>query len=81
MKSMPVTRAQRQALQALSARDLAALRRNPKLVSGAKHLLVACQKVIRKIEKIPHHAGQKRRDSAYRGIVEMCRKAIDKVEG
>ena len=80
MKNIPVTRAQQLALQVLSNRDLAALRKNPQLVSGAKHLLVACRKVIKRIEKIPRHAGQKRRDTAYKRIIEMCQKAIDKVE-
>ena len=81
MKTVQVTRAQRQALQLLSSRDLSALRKNPKLLEGSKHLLVACKKVIKKLEKIPHHAGHKRRDTAYKRIIEMCQKAIDKVEG
>jgi len=80
MKSMMVTRAQKQALQLLSNRDIAALRRNPKLLSGSKHLLAACKKVIKKLENIPPHAGHKRRETAYKRIVEMCKKAIDKVE-
>ena len=80
MKSMMVTRAQKQALQLLSNRDIAALRRNPKLLSGSKHLLAACKKVIKKLEHIPSHAGSKRRETAYKRIVEMCKKAIDKVE-
>ncbi len=81
MANMQVTRAQKQALQLLSSRDLSALRKNPQLLAGSKHLLVACKKVIKKLEKIPRHAGHKRRETAYKRIAEMCQKAIDKVEG
>jgi hypothetical protein len=80
MKSMMVTRAQRQLLETLSKRDLAALRKNPNLLSGSKHLLVAVKKVIRKLEAIPRSAGHKRRDTAYKRIILMCEKAIEKAE-
>ena len=81
MKTVPVTRAQKQALELLSSSDIAALRKNPRLVSGSKHLLVACKKVIKRVEKIPRHASPKRRETAYKRIVELCKKAIDRVEG
>ena len=80
MKQFVVTRAQKQALQHLSRGDLAAIRRNPNLVSGSKHLLVACKKIIKKIESIPRHAGHKKRETAFKRVITLCQKAIEKAE-
>ena len=57
-----------------------ALRANPQLLAGSKHLLVACKKVIKKLEAIPRGAGHKRREGAYQRIIVMCQKAIEKAE-
>ena len=80
MKPNMLTRGQKQALQLLSRSDLAAIRRNPNLVSGSKHLLMACKKVIKKIEGLPRHASQNKRETAYKRVLELCRKAIEKAE-
>ncbi|MBE0620445.1 MAG: hypothetical protein IH605_07635 [Burkholderiales bacterium] len=80
MKEMRVTGAQQKVLQILSRKDISAIRRNPKLVAGAKHLLLACKKAIRKVEGIPQYASRKKRETAYRHIVAICRKAIDEAE-
>ncbi len=80
MKNMKVTGAQYKVLQILSRRDIAAIRRNPKLVPGAKHLLLACKKVIKKVEEIPQYASRRKRETAYRHIAAVCRKAIAEIE-
>ena len=78
MKNIKVTRAQREVLQLLSRQDINALRRNPKLVSGAKHLVMACRKIAKKVEAMPQYAGKKRRETMRRRIVDICHKAIQK---
>ena len=75
---MKVTRAQRQVLQILTRQDINAIRKNPKLVSGAKYLLLACRKVAKKVEEIPEYAGKKRRQTAHRRIADLCNKALQK---
>jgi hypothetical protein len=81
MKSMKVTGAQHKVLQILSRKDIYAIQRNPKLVASAKHLLLACKKTIKKVEDIPQYASRRKRETAYRRIVALCRKAINEVEG
>ena len=80
MKNVRITGAQHKVLQVLSRKDISAIRRNPKLVPGAKHLLLACKKIIKKVEGIPQYASRKKRETAYRHIAALCRKAIDQVE-
>jgi len=80
MKNMKVTGAQQKVLQILSRKDIYAIQRNPKLVAGSKHLLLACKKTIKKIEDIPQYTSRKKRETVYRRIVALCRKAIDGIE-
>ena len=80
MKSIKVTGAQLKALETLSRKDISAIRKNPKLVSGAKHLLLACKKTIKNVGAIPHYASRKKRETAYKRIVTLCQKAIDSIE-
>ena len=63
MKNVKVTGAQYKVLQILSRKDISAIHRNPKLVPGAKHLLLACKKTIKKLEDDPAvHLAQEARD-------------------
>jgi hypothetical protein len=78
LKTIKVTSAQRQVLEVLSRRDLSAIRKNPKVVAGAKHLLIACKKTIKKLEEIPEYANRKKRATAYKRIIAMCEDAIEK---
>ena len=80
MKNVKLTGAQHKALQILSRRDIAAIRKNPKLVAGSKHLLLACKRTIKKVGEIPQYASRKKRETAYKRIVALCQKAIDSVE-
>lgn len=78
MKMIKVTNAQRQVLEILSRRDLNTIRKNPKLVAGAKHLLIACKKTVKRLEAIPEYANKKKRATAYRRIIAVCNQAIEK---
>lgn len=78
LKTIKVTNAQRQVLAVLSRRDLATIRKNPKVVSGARHLLIACKKTIKKLEAIPEFANRKKRTTAYKRIIALCEGAIEK---
>jgi hypothetical protein len=80
MKNAKITRSQHKALQLLSRKDLRLIRKHPKLVSNAKQLLVVCRKVLKKIESIPKYAGRKKRETAYKRIAALCRKAIEKID-
>jgi len=79
MKNLKVTGAQQKVLQILTRKDIYAIQRNPKLVAGAKRLLLACKKTIKKVEAIPQYASRKQRETAYRHIVAACSKAIEAV--
>jgi hypothetical protein len=76
MKQGTLTRAQKHALQLLTRKDIALIRRNPAMVSASRHLLMACRKVIKKIDALPRHAGAKKRETAFKRIVALCEKAI-----
>jgi len=78
VKTVKVTNAQRQVLDVLSRRDVNAIRKNPKLVAGAKHLLIACKKTIKKLESIQEYANRKKRATAYNQIIALCKDAIEK---
>ncbi len=77
---MKITKSQYRALQMLSRKDLSAIRKNPKLVLGAKQLLQACKKTIKKVHAIPRYASHKKRETAYKRIALVCQRAIDLVE-
>ena len=80
MKVVKVTRAQKQVLLQLTRQDINAIRRNPKLVSGAKVLLLACKKILKKVQAIPEYANRKKRATAHKRIVTLCQKAIERAE-
>jgi len=81
MRNVKITSAQHKVLQILSRKDIYAIQKNPKLVASAKHLLLACKKIIKKVDDIPQYASRKKRETAHRRIVALCRKAIHAVEG
>jgi 5-bromo-4-chloroindolyl phosphate hydrolysis protein len=80
MKTVKVTRGQFQALQHLTRKEIGTLKKYPKILLEAKHLLRACKKVIKKIEDIPEHASRRKRLTAYKRVVTICQKAVDAVE-
>jgi len=81
MKTVRVTQAQYRVLRELTRKDIATLRKYPKILAAAQHLLRACKKVIRRVETIPEHANRRKRTTAYKRIAGLCQKAIDRVEG
>ncbi len=80
MNTAKVTRAQHRALQMLNRKDINTIRKHPKIVSGAKELLRACRKVIKRVEAIPDYASRSKRETAYKQIIGICQKAIAKAQ-
>ena len=80
MKTVSVTHGQYRALQKLTRKDLSTLKRYPRMLAEARYLLRACKRVIKRVEAIPPHANRRKRQTAYKRIVNICQKAIDRVE-
>lgn len=78
MKTVKLSQARYRLVQALSRRDINTLRKHPGIVIAARHLLRACRKVIKRVESIPEYASRRKRQTAYRRIVSLCQKAIEK---
>jgi hypothetical protein len=80
MKTVKVTRGQYRVLQNLTRKEVATLKKYPRILVESKQLLRACKKVIEKIEEIPEYANRRKRQTAYKRIIRICQKAIDLVE-
>ena len=80
MKTVKVTRGQHRVLQSLTRKDIRTLRKYPKILAEAKLLLRTCKKVIKRIESIPEHANRRKRQTAYKRVIGICRKAIESIE-
>ncbi len=80
MKTVKVTRGQYRVLQNLTRKEVATLKKYPRILIESKQLLRACKKVIEKIEEIPEYANRRKRQTAYKRIIRICQKAIDLVE-
>lgn len=80
MKTIKLSRSHYHVVQALSRKDIATLRKNPNILAESKQLLRACKTVIKKIEGIPEHASRRKRQTAYKRIIGVCRKAIDQFD-
>jgi hypothetical protein len=78
MTTVKVTRAQYRALQQLSRRDINTIRKHPQLVAAARDLLKACRKVVKRVEGLAEHASRRKRRTAYRKIIAVCEKAIER---
>ena len=80
MKTVRVTRGQYHVLQNLTRKEVATLKKYPRILVESKRLLRACKKVIEKLEEIPEHANRRKRQTAYKRIVGFFQKAIDLIE-
>ena len=80
MKTVKVTRSQYQILQHLTRKDMATLKKYPRLLVESKRLLRAFKKVKDKIEMIPEHASRRKRQTAYKRIACICQNAIELIE-
>jgi hypothetical protein len=78
MKTVKVTRAQYKALQYLSRRDINTIRKHPQLVGAARDLLKACRKVVKRVESLTEYASRRKRKTAYKKIIAVCEKAIER---
>ena len=80
MKTIKVTHAQHRALQSLTRKDISLLKKYPKILAESRQLLRACKKVIKRIEAISEFASRRKRQTAYKRIILICQKSIDRVE-
>jgi hypothetical protein len=80
VKTVRVTHGQYRALQRLTRKDLSTLKKYPKILAEARYLLRACKRVIKRVEAISDHSNKRKRQTAYKRIVSICQKAIDRVE-
>ena len=80
MRTVTVTRGQYHVLQNLTRKEVATLKKYPRILVESKQLLRACKKVIEKIEEIPEYANRRKRQTAYKRIIRICQKAIDLIE-
>ena len=80
MKTVKVTRSQQRVLHRLSRKDLNILKKHPKLLAQSRELLRACKKVIKRVESIPEYANRRKRQTAYKRVIAICQKAIDRFE-
>ncbi len=67
-------------MQNLTRKEVATLKKYPKILVESRKLLHACKKVIQKIGEIPEHANRRKRQTAYKRIIRVCQKAIDLIE-
>ena len=80
MIGVKITRNQHRLLQSLTRKEIATLKKYPKILAESRELLRACKKVIKKVETIPEHANRRKRQTAYKRIIRICQRAIDRVE-
>jgi hypothetical protein len=62
----------------LSRKDINIIRRHPQLVSAARDLLKACRKVVKRVEALSEYASRRKRRTAYKKIIAVCEKAIER---
>lgn len=80
MKSIKVTSSRYRVLQHLTRKDIGVLKKYPKIIAESRQLLRACKKVIKRIEGIPEFASRRKRQTAYKRIIVICQKSIDRIE-
>ena len=80
MKTIKVTHAQHRLLQSLTRKDISLLKKYPKMLAESRQLLRACKKVIKRVEAISEYASRRKRQTAYKRIIALCQKSIDRVE-
>lgn len=80
MVAKKLTRTQIRVLQNLTRKEMATLKRYPKILKESRELLRACKKVIKRVGEIPAHANRRKRQTAYNRIIDICQQAIDRVE-
>ncbi len=64
----------------LTRKEVGTLKKYPKILGASRQLLHACKKVIKKVVDMPEYASKRKRQTAYKRIISICQKAIDRVE-
>jgi len=80
MKTVKITSGQHRVLQMLTRKDLVTLKKYPKILAESRHMLRVCKKVIKRVDALTEHASRRKRQTAYKRIVSICRTAIERVE-
>jgi hypothetical protein len=80
MKTLKVTNSRYRVLQSLTGKDIRLLKKYPKLLAESRQLLRVCKKVIKRIEGISEYASRRKRQTAYKRIIAICQKSVDRVE-
>ena len=80
MKTVKVTHGQHRVLQTLTRKDLVTLKKYPNILAESRHLLRACKKIMKRVGQIGEHANRRKRQTAYKHIIAICRDAVDRVE-
>jgi hypothetical protein len=80
VKTTKVTSGQYEALRQLAPRDLRLLRKHPRMLREGRHLVKACKKVIKLVEALHQYSNARKRETAYKRIVKVCEKALERVE-
>ena len=80
MITVKLTRNQSRILQNLTRKEVSILKKYPKILGESRELLRTCKKVVKKIEAIPEHANRRKRQTAYKRIIDICLKAVDRIE-
>lgn len=80
MVTAKLTRSQLRILQNLTRKEVAVLKKYPRILAESRELLRACKKVIKRVEAIPEYASRRKRQTAYKRVISICQKAIDRIE-
>jgi len=80
MKTVKLSPRQIEILRSLAPRDMRTLRKYPSLLREGRLLIKACKKVIKQVEALHQYANARKRETAYKRIIKVCEKAIERVE-
>ena len=80
MKTLKVPPAHYRVLQNLTRKEISILKKHPRILAEARQLVRVCKKVIKRVEGIPEYGSRRKRQTAYKRIIAICRKAVERAE-
>jgi hypothetical protein len=80
MKTLKVPRGQHPVLQSLTRKDIAVIRKYPKILAETKSVIRAFKSVIKKLDGIPEHASKRKRKTALKRVIAICKKTVERIE-
>jgi 5-bromo-4-chloroindolyl phosphate hydrolysis protein len=80
MKTLKVPPGHYRVLQNLTRKEISILKKHPRILLEARQLIRTCKKVIKRVESISEYASRRKRQTAYKRIVAICQKAVDRAE-